>query len=98
MKQLVAGTRTLSKSKKHMVGFLSSHHSCKKSATANSPSSQASGEKQYQHDDHNQTQPTARVIAPRPAVRPSGECAQQKQNQNHQEYCVHKPSLLESVL
>src|SRR5690348_15065915 len=52
--------------------------------------SKPSRQKQDDHNNHDQSQSSAWVISPRPAVRPRGQRAEQQQNQNYQKNCVHR--------
>jgi len=57
------------------------------------PSLNPSQERQKDDDQQNQTQPTARVVAPAAAVGPGRECTQQQQNQNHNQDGCHEISI-----
>jgi hypothetical protein len=58
--------------------------------------SHRSRQQQYDHNHQHQSKAAARVIAPRSAVRPGWQGAQQCQNQDYEQYCKHH--VLQSVL
>src|SRR5579859_2437037 len=47
------------------------------------PLSQAPGQEKHQNDKKNDTQSTTGIVAPAPAVRPCGNCADQHEHQNN---------------
>ena len=52
--------------------------------------SHSSGQCQYEKNEHDQTQATARVVPPAPAVRPRGECTDQQKDQEHKQNRRHE--------
>ena len=52
--------------------------------------SHSSGQCEDEKNEHDQTQATARVVPPTPAVRPRGECANQQKDQEHNKNRRHE--------
>ena len=52
--------------------------------------SHSSGQSEHEKNEHDQTQATARVVPPAPAVRPRGKCANQQKDQEHNENRRHE--------